>query len=124
MAWFAGDGGGDSPSDIPAPPVRCSECGAADAPHRCARCLAPYCSQDCQRRAWRAHRPLCAPAASSSTAPATAEAPDLCLAGAAPASWEEHLAGRPAAAREAAKDRESFALAALAALARRPEGRG
>ena len=38
----------------------CAACGKAEAAAKCGACkFAKYCSQECQRRAWPAHQPLC-----------------------------------------------------------------
>jgi len=46
----------------------CAECGAADAPKRCAVCRGPaYCDADCQKAHWRAvHKKVCVAPASAS----------------------------------------------------------
>uniref|UniRef100_A0A7S4SDH3 MYND-type domain-containing protein n=1 Tax=Alexandrium monilatum TaxID=311494 RepID=A0A7S4SDH3_9DINO len=124
----------------------CLECGRADALLQCSRCGAPYCSQECQRRAWKGHRPVCqrpardAPslgeASSSSTgarrpgaeaaAPALEKCPDLKaeLTGPLRVGWREYLAERGASRRaevEKIKELEAFGLAILQALQRMPE---
>lgn len=46
----------------------CGRC-ARPASNLCARCLAvAFCSENCQRLAWRDHKPLCVPAATAATA--------------------------------------------------------
>ncbi|CAJ1451878.1 unnamed protein product, partial [Effrenium voratum] len=40
--------------------MRCASCGREDPPARCSRCLSAwFCGPECQRAAWREHRPLC-----------------------------------------------------------------
>jgi hypothetical protein len=47
----------------------CAGCGAHDAAatfKRCARCMqARYCSPECQKHAWKAHKLVCTPKAAA-----------------------------------------------------------
>jgi hypothetical protein len=53
----------------------CASCGAAAALH-CSRCTrVKYCSKECQRAHWKAHRPSCAPRSTPSAAPRSAACP-------------------------------------------------
>jgi len=57
------------PREVPATSgaPECSSCGkASGALKRCSRCKsAAYCSVECQKRAWRQHKLVCAAAGSS-----------------------------------------------------------
>jgi len=56
----------------------CTNCGAADPPHRCGQCHAtPYCSRACQRHHWPDHRGHCVPPADR--CPADRQAPSVAL---------------------------------------------
>merc|ERR1711971_1539250 len=57
--WNAGsciEGGGDSECGAAHILGRCMECNKPDAVLRCSHCGAPYCSRECQRTAWKAHK--------------------------------------------------------------------
>ena len=40
--------------------MQCDACGKPDATNKCSRCKkARYCSKECQKKAWRDHKPSC-----------------------------------------------------------------
>ena len=72
----------------------CASCGATAALH-CSRCtLAKYCSKECQRAHWKAHRPECAPRSTHSAA-STGAAPTCPACGSAWASCHCEEGERP-----------------------------
>ena len=60
-------------------PDTCASCGAVAACH-CSRCMwVKYCSKECQRAHWKAHRPSCAPRSTPSASTSTSHAAAVCL---------------------------------------------
>ena len=56
----------------------CGSCGAAASFH-CSRCTrVKYCSKECQRAHWKAHKPSCAPGSTPSAASTRAPACPVC----------------------------------------------
>jgi tetratricopeptide (TPR) repeat protein len=64
-----GGGGGAPPSfkgEASPAALTCGHCGQKDALKKCSRCkVVRYCSADCQKRAWKEHKPACKAAKSS-----------------------------------------------------------
>lgn len=162
MAWFPGDatprpssssgaaaiavagygGGGRSTADAAA---ACEQCGLGGADLRCSSCGSLYCSLECQRIHWPAHKASCrqkrraasqtaggvssasyinAPACSSSVGVPACETDLLAEfdAGAVAGNWQSYLAKRGVARTEVEplQRRECFALSVLQALTQLP----
>jgi tetratricopeptide (TPR) repeat protein len=58
----------------------CEQCDSNEAPLRCSRCKnAWYCNRDCQRSAWKSHKPACKPVkAAEPTTPANGSSAEAC----------------------------------------------